>query len=294
MVLSSLLAFAILPVMVMLRSQPASRRVALLVESAALGAAIYMLFNPFVVINLLTNRAVLRSNLGNSTAMYQVSAGGFANALRLIVMSASPAVVVAMAVGALFLSSRIARMNRGGGGRVCAAHLLLAAPAMLVTIQFLLLATGKPPEYARFALLIDVFLLVTAVAAIGQLRSTRSKHILAMAVLAFTLPFALPYVGAFVRDALSRPSRIAAATMLLKMNDPYRATIAVPAEPAPYCMPPVDLFSSRLVLPPAGVLATADFTVLLNPSTRAPISWADVRLTIVPRRAATTAVSSPP
>jgi hypothetical protein len=282
-----------------------------------------------VVINLLTNRAVLRSNLGNSTAMYQVSAGGWVNALWLIVIGASPSLVVGAVVGALALVWR-ARQTARGGAALCpgvergrAAHLLLAAPAMLVTVQFFVLATGKPPEYARFALLIDVFLLVTAVAAIAQLRSTRSKHILAMALLAFTLPFALPYVGAFVRDASPNTSRWTAAGMLRTISQQGASTIAVEVEPAPYCMPPVDLFAKPLVLtPPVAQNWPGDLVVRVNPAgSCAPISWADTRFSVFkprvigqallhnsvgaepqparaadsfPRRSATTAVSSPP
>jgi hypothetical protein len=302
MVLSSLLAFAILPVMVMLRPQQSSRRFVVLIESAALGALTYVLFNPFLVINLIWNRSVLRSNLGNSTAMYQVSGSGFANALRLIVLSASPAVVVGAAIGFLLLAWRRARSRSTPGQSTAsclgagAAHVLLAAPAILVTIQFLLLATNKPPEYARFALLIDVLLLVTTMAAIGRLNSTRARHVLAMALLAFTLPFALPYVAGFVRDASPRPSRLIAAERLKDLLDQGTATsLELSAEPAPYCMPPLDLFRTRLILPPTGGSAAADVSLRLNPAgTRAPISWADVRFAIVPRRAATTAVSSPP
>jgi hypothetical protein len=61
-------------------------------------------------------------------------------------------------------------------------------------------------------------------------------------------------------------------------------------------MPPVDLFQTRLVLPPAGKpAADVDVSVRLGAGGgRAPISWADVRFGIVTRRQTTTAVSSPP
>ena len=104
MVISALLAFAILPVMVLLG--PRRIRLSVLIRATALGALIYVIFNPFVLIHLLGHREILRSNVGNSTAMYHVSAGGVRNALALIVEGASPVLVLVGAFGGVCLAWR--------------------------------------------------------------------------------------------------------------------------------------------------------------------------------------------
>ena len=111
-----------------------------------------------------------------------------------------------------------------------------------------------------------------------------------------TIAFGLVYLAAFVRDTRPITSRLATAAMLQKMWDhPIGATIAVPAEPAPYCMPPVDLFRNRLILVPPNESAPADIVVsLLEYHSAAPISWANVRFFITRRPAPPWVSSVPP
>src|SRR5207249_4560472 len=107
------------------------------------------------------------SNLGNSTDMYRLSFGGIANALSLLLLGTSPALAAIGVAGAVFLLLTFTmRRLRPPEQSYCPGRgdvaWLLAAPAALVMIQYLLLADGKPPEYARFALLPDTFLLLCA------------------------------------------------------------------------------------------------------------------------------------
>ena len=95
----------------------------------------------------------------------------------------------------------------------------------------------KPPEYARFGLLIDVFLLVVVFAAAGQLQSTRARRAVAAAIVVFVIPFAVPYIVAFVRDASPHPSRLVAARTLKSFINQGATTVRVSAEPAPYNTP---------------------------------------------------------
>jgi hypothetical protein len=287
MVISGLLAFAIVPMMVMLRPAPARERLMMLVKAGALGLIAYAALNPFVVINAIWDREMLRSNMGNSTAMYRIGVGGLRNAAALVVEGASPIVTIGGGVGLVVLAYAALRRRAAGcdddgcPGRGDVGW-LLAAPAALVAIQFVLLAANKPPEYARFALLPDAFLLVAAFAAIGRLRCGRPRAALAVALTLLTLASGLPYLAAFVRDTRPENSRIVAARHLKTLIDGGATTVAVFAEPAPYCMPPIDLFRSRLVLVPPGQAAPAGAIVVrVEPQlSAAPISWADARFTV--------------
>jgi hypothetical protein len=105
-------------------------------------------------------------------------------------------------------------------------------------------------------------------------------------------------------------SRLEAAERLKSLADEGARTIRVAAEPAPYVMPPVDLFRYQLVLPaakPQTVGVSADVMIAIDSAhAAAPVSWADARFIIVSpmekvrslqrlatRPAAATRVSSP-
>jgi hypothetical protein len=291
MVLSGLLSFTILPVMVLLRRDPPRRRIAMLLLSGAIGILTYLICNPFVLINAIFHPAILRSNLGNSSEMYHITASGFGNAIALLAEGTSPVLAAAGVVGAIFVLFALIRAafrgrrdyeacNCPGRGD---AGWLLAAPAGLVLIQFFLLAAGKPPEYARFALLPDTFLLVAAFAAVGRMPVRFVRVVMSLALLLFTLPFGLRYVAGFVRDSGSQTSRLVVADRLAALADEGARTLRVPAEPAPYCMPPVDVFRYTLLLAPPGMKIPADVIVRMDhKSSLGPMSWADVRFTLVP------------
>ena len=297
MVLSGLLALAVLPVMVLLRPNALRNQLTTLIQTAFIAIATYVVVNPYVAINAAVDRELLRSNLGNSTDMYRISLGGVGNALRLIIEGASPVVVIGGVIGlAVLFWARIRRSQLSciedcpGRGDV---GWLLLAPTLLVMLQFVLLASGKPPEYARFGLLPDTFLVVAAFAAIALIRGKRPRATLAVALAVMTLPFGLTYVMAFVRDSdPSQTSRLAAAR---QVRDLGVSSVEVVAEPAPYSMPPVDLFRHRLFLTPVDQ-SLADARVTADPERSAtPSSWANVPFSVsAPRRAAATTVSSPP
>jgi hypothetical protein len=146
--------------------------------------------------------------------------------------------------------------------------LLVFAPAVLVTVQFVMFATNKPPEYARFALILDVALLIGAFVLAASARRLWFRHAIVAALVVATAIHGSFYVLAFLRDCRPITSRLATAEDLKG-----RDTIRVAAEPAPYNMPPVDLFRTRLVLNPWPP------DVMVIPSA-APISWADVRFAV--------------
>lgn len=257
MVISAILIFALLPTMVMLRAGTTRDRIRALLTAGLAGAAVYAITNPFVLINSMFNRDVLLSNLGNSTAMYATSSGGIANAISLLAEGASPVMLVAGVVGvvALFLM-RLKSRAASGISTAAQAGILLAVPASLVAIQFLALAAGKPAEYARFALFIDVVLAIAAIVAVHTIIQHRATQIAALAaLLVVTGAHGLTYVAGFLNDARPQTSRLAAARAIQITS--AGESIGLYAEPAPYTMPPVNLFDRTLLLLPQRGTASA-------------------------------------
>ncbi|HEV2295248.1 MAG TPA: glycosyltransferase family 39 protein [Tepidisphaeraceae bacterium] len=245
MVLSSLVCFAIIPVMVLLRKDDWERRVRVAVGATAVGFMIYLATNPYVLINAIVAPEILKSNLENSTAMYgRRGLGGLWNAIVLLGAGTSPPLLIAGVLGTVWLIHRGLRPCRDvctGSGDV---GWLLLAPAALIAIQFALLAEGKPGEYARFAIFTDIALAIAAVAAAdGWLRAWLRPTVMVLLVMV-TAVWGVPYILGFVADSGPGSSRrVAAETIAAEIGD-----VAVIAEPAPYAVPPVDLFARKLVL----------------------------------------------
>ena len=246
MVVSAILAFSILPVMTLLRIASWRQRIATTLMAGSIGLLVYFATNPYVAINLVRNRAVLQSNLGNSTNMYSASGwtSGLTNAVGLLAEGASPG-VLALGVTVVFVMVLRRRIPAGRHGLA----LMLAVPAGLQLIQFFALASGKPGEYGRFALFLDVVLLVAAITGISQLSHSRGRIVMA-ALIAGIGFFGGRYLIGFVRDCRPMTSRLVAASGIRGQLEGGVRSIAIWAEPAPYSLPPVDLFRCRLLLLP--------------------------------------------
>jgi len=254
MVLSSLPVFAVLPVMTLLRRQRWRDRVVVTLAAGLIGVDVYFLTNPYVLLHLVRRDPVLFSNLGNSTAMYRAggSLDALWNAARLIAEGTSPLLAAAGFVGAVALGWRAWRVRRDPTPDALArraAGLLLAAPALLVLAQFVVLAAGKPGEYGRFAILPDTFFAVEAVVAAVTFLPSRAHRRLALGAMALTtFIFGAAYVRHFLGDASVTPTRLRAAEALAKL--PPGTAIGLENDPAPYNLPPVNLFDRDLVLMP--------------------------------------------
>ena len=210
-----------------------------------IGVDVYFVTNPYVLLHLVGRDEVLRSNLGNSTAMYSVggSAGALVNAALLVREGASTLLAVGGVIGAIALGWRAVRVRKDRSPAAVtrrATGLLLAAPALLVLAQFVALAAGKPGEYGRFALLPCVFLMIEAVEAIATLDDWfvaapggryRPGPVLFACVLLSTLIGGGAYLGRFLADTTDHSTRLRAAAILAEM--PQSVPIAVEAEPAP-------------------------------------------------------------
>ena len=268
MVISSLVIFCALPVMALLRPGTWGERARVAAWAVMLGFLVYAVTNPFVPINALRNVALLKSNLGTSTAMYEVNAGGgaLANAARLIAEGTSP---VAAVTGALALvawgviAARGRSRSQGDPGRGAANSpgyvlCLLGFPALFVLIQFVALGRGKPGEYGRFALLPDTLLVLAAVAGVARLPWPRVAAGGLAILFVGTALCGTAYLAKFIDDAAPPTTRLAEAERLRDLHRRGARTLMIVAEPAPYCLPPVDVFGWRVMLAPRGARLTGE------------------------------------
>ncbi|HEY7115663.1 MAG TPA: glycosyltransferase family 39 protein [Tepidisphaeraceae bacterium] len=264
MVLSAAVAFVAIPLMTLLRTNTWGRRATIMLAAAGIGVGVYCLTNPYVPLNLIRNPAVVRANLaalGQAKAIVgrQSDTGAIANARRLVTDGASILGGVIGLLGLLVAAGNRAWWARNPSARVVA--ILLGIPAALVLVQFALLAAGKPGEFGRFAMLPDVALMMVGVVLILSTKWGRLWTGPAVATLILLVGWqGLAHVAGFVEDA-SRPTatRHVAAQRLAELWATGARTLAIPAEPAPYCLPPIDFTRWKVLLLPAdGGLSAAD------------------------------------
>jgi hypothetical protein len=260
-----------------------------------IAAAVYFLTNPYVGLHLLhpEQHAVLKFNLANTQSMYHASPlSGHLHAVRLIVAGTSLPLALAGVCGLVILLL----FRRLGAGQSQGMFIgwLIGGLALLMWVQFAAFAAGKPGEYGRFGALIDTALMLAAVGALGRLWTRPALRALAGAILiAATASYSFAYERGFLADTTAHNSRLLAAADLAQLARQFpgqpHPTLWVPSEPAPYCLPPVDLYRWKIVLLPAdgaigggaGVLVKPDDAIhILGPSAT-PISWADKPFDIV-------------
>jgi hypothetical protein len=259
MVISSLVIFVLLPTMLLLRPMETWReRLRFGAKFVAIGLLVYAVSNPYVFINLVSNPAVLRSNLGTSTAMYHASAAGgvWLNGGKLMLEAATIAVVLFGVIGVLHvIESSVAQRRLNFYWPGCpAVHLLwlLVVAGLLVGVQFFLLAAGKPGEYGRFALLPATVMCILAVTSFWTFLPPARVAFLST-LLICTAWFGTNYIVHFSADddAVMSP-RILTADAIRTLKRTPAKTLAIVAEPAPYSVPPVDLWHWELQLLPQG------------------------------------------
>jgi hypothetical protein len=255
MVLTGAVSFVFLPAMVLMRTMSWGKRLWVLAGVGAVGVAVYFATNPYVLKHLVSDGAVLKSNLANSKAMYEAgrTGQGLLNALRLIWEGATPLVMVVGLLGAIML------WRRAAGKQAAAVHLLVIVSAVIVA-QFVLLAAGKPGEYGRFALVPDITLALCAAMLIGRagIRTFEKLESLGLLVMLAVLPSAI-YLYGFARDSSPDPRRMALARQLERLGQRGAITLGVERDPAPYRLPPVNLFRWAIVrLPDEFDLAHSD------------------------------------
>ena len=265
----------------------------------AVAGAVFVFTNPYLPLDGLLHRERLASNVGNYGSFYgpSLAPSTLANAVRLVWLGTSPGpVVMALVAGALVIARRPSGPNRPCPGpaepasvptRPLPAAWLLAAPAAFVAVQFALLAHGKPAEYARFALTLDVALTIAAAAAVARLPlRPREAAMAGLLLVVATGLYAPRYDLNDLADEGPTSTRLDAARRLAALASPGRPLV-VSADPAPYGLPPVDLFAWQITLvppdepgPPGGL--RVEPTDVTTAGLSSPISWADKPFRIVP------------
>ena len=283
MVLSSLPIFILIPLIAWLttpgrpstgaveRSLAVTKRT---LAGIAAAGCVYLISNPYIVINTFVNREVLRSNFGNSLAMYEIARipEGFIRVLELTSEGATPFVLV---IGVIALIRICAGRNR--------LIVPLVVPAAVFFLQFVLIGAGKPAEYGRFGIFANTALAIGVAGVLGQPWLKRHGGAQGLLVIVITLfmvgSHGGDYLANFCIDAGGQNSRTQLAREIAACGQggSPAGTVAVLAEPAPYCCPPMD-FSRRQVL------------LLSSPEDLSAGAWRSVRalLQTVDRPAATT------
>ncbi|HEY3244787.1 MAG TPA: hypothetical protein VGM03_15710, partial [Phycisphaerae bacterium] len=223
------------------RASTAAQRTRRAVLGTALALGVYFATNPYVAINAFANRAVLRSNFGNSLAMYEFGrlGEGLLRVVELLVEGAGlPVVLVGLVGGAAALVGR----------QRAAVPLIVAASAFF--LQFVAIGAGKPDEYGRFGIFPCAALAIGTACVLAR-RWTRLRapvnSIPAVFALVWTAFCGYPYIRNLYLDTFPLNSRTERLQDAIPYGELRGACVVVFREPAPYCCPPLP-FSSLQVL----------------------------------------------
>lgn len=160
MVLSSWPIFVLIPLVACLSrdaggdaDRPLRRRAVQTGVGLLVSTAIYLVTNPYVVINALFHPEVIQSNLGNSFGMYRVDriGQGLLRVLELTLDGVTGPVLLIGAIGAV-----------GAWRRRLTSVLPLVVTAGVFFLQFVMIGADKPGEYGRFGIFPNAALVIGA------------------------------------------------------------------------------------------------------------------------------------
>ena len=243
MVLSSWPIFVLIPLVALIELR--RKRTTLVgaigwtVLGGMLGVVVYLISNPYILINVFVNREVLASNFGNSLAMYQIDrlVAGFVRVWQLTVEGTTLPIVL-LGICALF----------GGWVRRARNVSPVIVPALVFFLQFALIGAGKPAEYGRFGIFTNTCLAVGSACLLAwAFRDGMRKVTRAVVILMVTVTTALGggrYLYGFCADAWGYGQRAKLAEWSARYPD---LPVLLFAEPAPYGCPPLR-FDERPVL----------------------------------------------
>jgi hypothetical protein len=279
----AIVALAVLPAMSLMRRDRGGRFAAVCIAGTLISAAIYFAANPYVAVHLAGDRTLLQSNYANTRAMYPAGGSGssFANAAVLLAAGMSWPLAILGTLSAVVLVVRRGESAQRIGW-------LLAAPAAIVLIDFTLFAGNKPGEYARFAVFADTALMLAAFFVVARFQGAAPLRAVAgMILVVVAAVHGAAYERGFLLDSSSDNSRARAAAAIdgRLSAASQNPTLYLESEPAPYCLPPVNLFRWRIILlpdggqiPPGlspGILVKPQDSINVFDPAATPISWAN-------------------
>jgi hypothetical protein len=223
--------------------------------------------------HLFGDRAAVKSNLGNSSAMYDIRRvdRGFDRCVVLLGECDGEAIAI---VGTLFMGLwALTRFTTKTPDSPASTVIwLLAVPATINLAVCALLAYGKPAEFGRFLALPAVLLEITCFIGTAQLLRSPVRQCAMAVLLTIALWGGGRYWMSYVADDSGDTTRRAAAEILQDQQSGGLILLGVSAEPAPYCMPPFDLQGLQLKL-----IRQTPRRFILSPSAPAalwPVEWA--------------------
>jgi len=258
MVLAAWPILVVLPAATLMLRQEWPARIKAFASGLAVAVVVYFITNPYVLIHLFNNRELLRSSLGNTRGMFQFGASGkgLMNGVRLIAEGSSPMLAAGGVISIIALAVTAGLRKRW---TVKYSGWLLIAPAFLALLQFVLFASAQPAEYGRFAVFLDIVLVIAAVVGAYFLMNWLEwrPEFLALLGLSAAIPGSRYYAG-FVSDSFLPTSRTMAAQLIDDRLVAGATQLAVRTEPAPYSVPPANLFEWQIVLLPKDYTPASD------------------------------------
>jgi len=248
MVLSTWPIFVLIPLVAFRAADLSFRdRTIRMATGSAVALGVYLVTNPYVLINASINREVLKSNFGNSLAMYEIAriGEGFIRVLELTIEGATLPVAV---LGLIALIIALVRKNR--------AAMPLIVVAVVFFLQFVLIGAGKPAEYGRFGIFTNTVLAIGA-AFVFVSRWPNDQPVIRALWTAFATVWVAQlgamYLYNFAADASPYGTRLKESRQVHRWIQSVQyagrhPTIAVISEPAPYCCPPLAFSSIDLVM----------------------------------------------
>jgi len=217
---------------------------------------IYLITNPYILINAFTNRAVLRSNFGNSLAMYDISRIG-EGFIRVMELTAEGATWIVVLGGVMAMIAGFYRK------RWVAWPLIVSAGVFF--LQFVLIGAGKPAEYGRFGIFTNSALVIGMGCIVPYILCMRARSLTISFILLVIINVGIYgsiYLRHFYADTTESNSRIQLAKILSNDANAYIPRgkpwgIALLAEPAPYNCPPLNFSQVDVVLCPPGTPISA-------------------------------------
>ncbi len=215
------------------------------VGGITLASLVYLLVNPYLVINALTNREVLASNFGNSLAMYEISriGEGFVRVVELTTEGATLPIVLLGSIAFVVTVVKRRPAPDDTDKQVCPLHPYpLLGVALVILVQFVLIGAGKPAEYGRFGVFVNTALAIGAACLLMEIgKEQRTPLALAcLALAALTALSGAKYLQNFRSDAANDTARAVMGRRVNTMTASGAFSVAVPADPAPYGCPPMN------------------------------------------------------